>query len=280
MKFHEGLREHGFEEGRNLSVQYRWADSAGERLYAMAAELVANRVALIAVNGMISAIAARKATATIPIVFMVGTDPAQAGLVASLNRPGGNLTGINLVTNEIGEKRFELLHALVPKARSFGVIVWSGSTNAAILTDQAKMAGRALGLQVHPLSVGSDKEVETALVRAKDMGIDAMLVQFNPFFTSRRDRLVALAARYRIPALYGGRDYAEAGGLMSYGSNLADGYRHIGYYAGRILKGEPPGELPVVQPTKFELVINLKAAKALGLAVPERLLALADEVVE
>lgn len=280
--FRKGLAEAGFVEGRNVAVEYRWAEDQYERLPALAADLVRRQVAvLVASGGEASALAAKSATATIPIVFSSNADPVALGLVASLNRPGGNLTGISLLTTaDMLGKRLELLRMLLPKAAVLGLLVNARSINAESETRAAEAAARAVGQRIVVERIRSDDDLERAygeLVRAQ---IEGLLVQSDPLFFNLRNRLVALATRHSLPAIFGRREYATAGGLISYGSDITDGYRQQGVYAGRILKGEKPSDLPVVQPTKFELVVNLRTAKALNVEVPARLLALTDEVIE
>jgi len=280
--FRQGLKEAGFIEGENVAVLYRWAENQIDRLPALVAELVHRRVAVIAtIGGPPSAFAAKAATTTIPIVFLVGEDPARLGLVASLARPGGNLTGINFFTNELTGKRLELLRELVPAAKRIAVLVnpANSSLTEATLQD-VQPAARALGLQVKVLTAETNRQIDAAYATFQRERPDALLVGADPFFVNRRLQLAHLATRLALPAVYAGRDYAEAGGLISYGANLADAYRQVGVYTGRILKGEKPADLPVLQPTKFEFVINLQTAKVIGLDVPAKLLALADEVIE
>ncbi len=280
--FRQGLKEAGFIEGENVAVLYRWAENQTDRLPALVAELVHRRVAVIAtIGGPPSAFAAKAATTTIPIVFLVGEDPARLGLVASLARPGGNLTGINFFTNELTGKRLELLRELVPAAKRIAVLVnpANSSLTEATLQD-VQPAARALGLQVKVLTAETNRQIDAAYATFQRERPDALLVGADPFFVNRRLQLAHLAMRLALPAVYAGRDYAEAGGLISYGANLADAYRQVGVYTGRILKGEKPADLPVLQPTKFEFVINLQTAKVIGLDVPAKLLALADEVIE
>src|SRR5713226_2366961 len=280
--FRQGLKEAGFIEGENVAVLYRWAENQIDRLPALVAELVHRRVAVIAtIGGPPSAFAAKAATTTIPIVFLVGEDPARLGLVASLARPGGNLTGIDFFTNELTGKRLELLRELVPAAKRIAVLVnpANSSLTEATLQD-VQPAARALGLQVKVLTAETNRQIDAAYATFQRERPDALLVGADPFFVNRRLQLAHLATRLALPAVYAGRDYAEAGGLISYGANLADAYRQVGVYTGRILKGEKPADLPVLQPTKFEFVINLQTAKVIGLDVPAKLLALADEVIE
>ncbi len=279
--FQQGLNEAGYVEGRNVTILYRSAEDQNERLPALAAELVGRGVAVIvATGGTISAIAAKAATATTPIVFIVGADPVELGLVASLNRPGGNVTGINFLVNMLVAKRLELLHELVPQAVVIGMLVDPNNPNAATDTSSALAAAAVIGKQLHVLKASSERDVEAAFAALLARKTDALFVAPHAVFNSRRDQLIALAARNRLPTIYGSRAFAMAGGLISYGTSIVDAYRHGGAYVGRILKGEKPADLPVMQSIKFELLINLKTAKALGLEVPPTLLATADEVIE
>jgi putative tryptophan/tyrosine transport system substrate-binding protein len=280
--FRQGLRDTGFVEGDNVTIVYRWAENQMDRLPALATELVDRRVAVIAATGgPAPAFAAKAATTTIPIVFIAGDDPVKRGLVASLARPGGNLTGANFFGTELAPKRLELLRELLPTATRIAVLVNPG--NAAIteaMVRDVEAAARAMGLQSQILNVGATREIETAFTTFMRERPDALFVSTDPWFTARRVQIVQLAARHAIPAIYGERDYTEVGGLISYGASLTDAYRQIGVYAGRILKGAKPADLPFVQPTKFELVINVPTARMLGLTVPSTLLARADEVIE
>src|SRR5262245_48019668 len=276
-----GLAKAGYVEGQNVSIEYRWAEGRYDRLPALALELTKRQLAVIVAHGgEPSALAAKAATQTIPIVFNSGGDPVEAGLVASLNRPGGNATGVSMLFVELGPKQLELLQELVPKVAVIAVLVNPTFVSAEKETQDALAAGRALGKQVHIVTASSEGEIDTAFGDLVKHRAGALMVAPDPLFFARREHLVAVAAQYAVPAIYFSREFPEAGGLMSYGTSLADVYQQVGIYAGRILKGEKPADLPVVQPTKFELVIKLKTVKALGLAIPDKLLALADEVIE
>ena len=280
--FRQGLKDAGFIEGENVAIEYRWADDQTDRLPALAAELAQRRVAVIAaIGGIPSALAAKAATTTIPIVFLVGVDPVRLGLVSSLPRPGGNLTGINVINSELASKRLELLRALVPAATRVVVLVNPAQvTNTESTLREVEAAARAMGLQIQVLNAGTSGEINAAFASLVRERPDALFVGPDPFFISRRVQLVHLASRHAVPATYTVRDYVVAGGLMSYGSNLMDAFRQVGVYTGRILKGAKPADLPVVQSSKFELVINAETARMLGLEVPTTLLARADEVIE
>jgi putative tryptophan/tyrosine transport system substrate-binding protein len=276
-----GLQETGFVEGRNVAIEYRWAEGQYDRMPALAADLVRRQVAVIVTVGGEPSVAAAKAeTATIPIVFNTGTDPVKLGLVASLARPGGNATGVNIFTTELTEKRLGLLRDLVPAATTIAVLLNPNFPAAAANVRESEAAARAIGKEVVIFNASSDAEIETAFANILQAQCRALLVGADPFFNSRRGLIVALAARHAIPAIYEWREFAEVGGLISYGTSLVEAYRQQGIYAGRILKGEKPAELPVVQLSKFELVINLNTSKALGLAIPPGVLAIADEVIE
>jgi putative tryptophan/tyrosine transport system substrate-binding protein len=279
--FGRGLKEAGYAVGRNVAIEYRWANSDPDRLPELVADLVRRPVDVIAVLGStVGALAAKVATTEIPIVFVNGADPVKLGLVASLNRPGGNLTGVTFITTELGAKRLELLHEMVPKADVIAVLLNPDRPGIEIQEGDARMAARAIGKQVQIFFADSGSKLDSAFATFDQQGVRALLVGTDPFFTSQRFRLAALAARHRIPAIYTLREYAEAGGLMSYGASLTDAFRQTGAYVGRILSGTKPFDLPIVRPTKLELVINLKTARALGLEIPPTLLARADEVIE
>lgn len=275
----QGLKETGFVEGQNVVVEARYADNQPDRLETLAGELIRRPVAVIVANS-IAARAAKDATATIPIVFTVGFDPVRNGLVANLNRPGGNITGVTFLSGVLGAKRLELLRQFIPKATTVAVFVHPDSTETEGERKDIVAAGRAIGLQLVVLDVSSDSEIDAAFATAVQRGAGAALVGAGPFLTSKRERLVALAARHALPAIYNQREFAEAGGLMAYGTSQTEAYRQAGVYAGRILKGERPGDLPVMQGAKFEFAINLKTAKALGLEFHPQLLGIADEVIE
>jgi putative ABC transport system substrate-binding protein len=279
--FAQGLRQQGYVEDRNVSIQYSWADGHYDLLPSMAAEFVRRRVAVIATQGTVATQAAKAATATIPIVFELGIDPVAMGLVASLNRPGGNLTGATSLDVELAPKRLEMLHDLLPSVTRIGFLTnpASGAALQAVVEEERTAAAR-LGLEVQAVPAGSDADFDPAFERLVQAEIGALDVSSDPFHLSRRERIVALAARHRIPTIHGASEYARAGGLMSYGPSRAALYAVAGDYAGRILKGEKPADLPVQQSTKVELVINLKTAKALGLTFPLTLLGRADEVIE
>jgi ABC-type uncharacterized transport system substrate-binding protein len=279
--FHRGLAEAGFVVGKNLTIEYRWAEGQYDRLPQLAADLVNRQVAVIAATGgSVSGLAAKAATTTIPIVFASGGDAVKLGLVASLNRPGGNVTGVNLTFGDLGPKRLELLHQLVPTATRVAMLVNLNYPSAAAEVAQVENGAQNLGLQVAVFNAPAEGEFEPAFAAFTAQKASGLLVGDDPFLESQRDRLVALAANAKIPAIYFSRDFADAGGLMSYGPSITNAYHLVGMYAGRILKGERPVDLPVQQPTTYQLVINIKTAKALGIAVPQSLLARADEVIE
>jgi putative ABC transport system substrate-binding protein len=278
--FRRGLAENGYVEGQTVTIDYRWAEGQYDRLGAMAAELARQPVAVLVAGAEPAVLAAKAATSTVPIVFSIGSDPVELGLVASYNRPGGNATGINMLTTTLEAKRLGLLHQLVPQATTLGVLLHSDYPTAERQLSDVQTAVRAANLQIHVLRVSNDHEIDAAFETIAQQHIAALTVVGSTFFDTRREHLVALAARHAVPAMYQFREYAAAGGLMSYGIDLADVYRQVGIYTGRILKGAKPAELPVLQPTKFEFVINLKTAKALDLTSPPGLLAIADEVIE
>jgi len=279
--FRRGLNEGGFVEGRNFVIEYHWAEGRYDRLPAMAADLVDKRVALIvATGGENVAMAAKAASKTIPIVYAGGGDPVKAGLVASLNRPGGNVTGFNQFTYELESKRIGLLRELVPAADRIAVLINANNARGSSAIKEVEEATARVGLKLTIATVGDESEFDSAFARFVHERAAAVLVSADPYFNTRRVQLVGLAARYRLPAIYEFREFAEAGGLISYGSNLANAYRQVGDYTVRILKGARPADLPVLQPTIFELVINLRTAKALAFNVPSTLLTSADEVIE
>ena len=279
--FRQALATAGYVEGRNVTIEFRWAEGQYDRLPALAAELVGRRVdVLVAVGGNQAPRAAKAATSTIPIVFGTGEDPVKESLVPSINRPGANMTGATFFTALLEAKRLGLLRELVPKAEVIALLIKQNSSFSQGQAKDVQEAGRDLGQRVVVLNGGSDADIDAAFASFAQHQAGALLVGADPFFNVRRDRLIALAARHAVPAIYQFRDYPLAGGLMSYGASISDLYQQVGVYVGRILKGDKPADLPVMLPTKFELVINLKTAKALGLTVPDKLLALADEVIE
>jgi putative tryptophan/tyrosine transport system substrate-binding protein len=278
--FRLGLKEAGYVEGRNVAVEYRFAGNQYDRLPALAADLVGRQVAVIAANGP-AAQTAKAATAMIPIVFTAGFDPVEIGLVASLNQPGGNITGVSILDVELGPKRLELLHELAPTASVVAALVNpSDAPRAAATSRDLEKAARTLGLQLHVLHASTDRDFETVFARLVDLGAGGLVIGGEPFFNSRSEQLGALALRHAVPAIYQLRAFTAGGGLMSYGASLTEAYRQVGIYAGRILKGEKPADLPVQQATTVELIINLKTANALGITVPLPLLGRADEVIE
>jgi putative ABC transport system substrate-binding protein len=277
--FREGLSETGYAESQNVSIDFRWAEGQSDRLPALASELVHRPVDVIAALGE-SGPAAKAATTTIPIVFGTGGDPVEAGLVASLNRPGGNITGATFLTAVLGAKRLGLLRELVPGAPVVALLADPNKFVGQVQIRDVQEAARALGQSLVVLDGGTDERIETAFAALAPQHVAALLVGADPFFDTRRERLVALASQHRMPAIYQFREYAVAGGLMSYGTSITDMYRLVGLYVGRVLKGEKPTDLPVMQVTKFELVINLATAKALGVRISDNLLSLADEVIE
>jgi putative ABC transport system substrate-binding protein len=279
--FRHSLREAGFVDGRNVRIETRWAEGRYERLAGIAAELVAQNVAvLVATGGEPAALAAKAATTTIPVVFLVGADPVQSGLVQSLARPGGNLTGMSLFTSVLEEKRVGLLHEMMPPATRLALLVNPKFTNAATQVADVRAATGRLGIELAVLSASNETQIDHAFEAVARQRPDALLVAADPLFNSRREQIIALTARAKLPAFYQWREFPQAGGLISYGTSLSDAYRQVGVYVARVLTGARPADLPVLQPTKFELVINLTTAKALGLEIPPMLLARADEVIE
>ena len=280
--FREGLEEAGYIEGQNVAIEYRWPEGHYDRLPMLAADLVRRQVAVIAaVGGEPSSLAAKAATATIPIVFSIGRDPVKLALVASLNRPGGNITGVNFFQSELGVKRLGLLHELLPKATAIGMLINPNFADAEIDLKEVQEAARPLGLQIHVLRASTGAEIDTAFATLVQQKVDGLVLANDAFFYGpARRQLIALAARHAIPAVYFFREFAVDGGLMSYAPSLLQAYHQVGIYTGKILKGAKPADLPVQGPTKFELVLNMKTAKALGLEVAPMLLALVDEVIE
>jgi len=279
--FRNGLSETGYVEGRNVAIEYRWAHNETARLPGLVVDLVNRRVTVIAAGDLPSALAAKAASTTIPIVFETAADPVQVGLVASLNRPAGNVTGVTNIGTELGAKRFGLLHELLPRAARFAVLV---NPNNPLIAEawikDAHAAAAAIALQLEILTASTDREIDAAFTSIAQKQVDALLVMSDNLFGNRHVQFATQAARHAVPAIYPDRVYTEVGGLMSYGTNITDAYRQVGIYVGRILKGEKPANLPVLRPTKLELVINLQTARTLGLTVPSTLLALADEVIE
>ena len=279
--FRKGLNETGYMEGRNTAIEYRWANNDPQRLPELASDLVRRQVTVIvATGGNVSALAAKAATATIPIVFSVGGDPIKLGLVAQLNRPDSNATGVTVLTGLLGAKRLELLRELIPKATVIAVLINSTNPSAETYVRETQEAARTVGQQIHTLSASTEVEIEAAFATLAQVRAEALLVVTDAIFIGRRAQITALAVRYAVPAIYEASVFARVGGLMSYGPNFVEEMRQVGIYTGRILKGEKPADLPVQQPTKFELVINLKTARALGLEIPASLVARADEVIE
>jgi putative ABC transport system substrate-binding protein len=278
---HQGLKEVGYNEHQNVAMEYRWADGQYDRLPALAADLVSRRVAvLVPIGGAPATMAAKAATSTIPIVFNLGADPIQLGLVANLNRPGGNITGIAMMTQEVEAKRLELLHELAPASTSIAILLNPANAQAESQEREAQAAAHLLGRQLLVLKAGTEHEIKSVFAALARERAGALLIGADTFFLSQPTLFAVLTARYSIPTIYTSKSYVDAGGLMSYGSSLLDAYRQTGVYAGRVLKGEKPADLPIVQPTKFELVINPKTARALDIAIPPTLLARADEVIE
>jgi putative tryptophan/tyrosine transport system substrate-binding protein len=278
--FGQGLTQIGYVEGQNVAMEFRWADGHYDRLPGMAADLVRARVAVISAGGPDAALAAKAATSTIPIVFTSGSDPVEIGLVASFNRPGGNITGVHLFLSELNAKKLGLLRDLVPQADAIGVLLNASAQNAESQWKELSVAGQATGLQVQRVNATSDRDFDQAFATLVGLRVGGLIVGADPLFVNRREQLIALAAHHAIPTVYEVREFVDAGGLMSYGTNLKDAYRQAGVYVGRILKGERPADLPVLRSTKFEFVINLKTARALGLEVPLGLTAGADELID
>jgi ABC-type uncharacterized transport system substrate-binding protein len=276
----KGLKETGYVEGQNLTIEYRWAENQQERLSALAADLVRQRCLVIIAGGVNAAFAAKAATATIPIIFATGVDPIKSGLVGSLNRPGGNITGVFTVSASVAGKQLGLLREVVPKAAVIGMLLNPTSPNSAVQEREAQAAARDLGQQLHVFKASTEHDIDSAFATLIQYQIGALLIGANALFTGQLNQLVALAARHAMPTLHYTRDFVEAGGLMSYGTSIRDAYRQVGVYVGRVLKGEKPADLPVIQSSAFELVINLKTARTLGLTVPFGLLNAADEVIE
>jgi putative ABC transport system substrate-binding protein len=278
--FRNGLNEVGYVDGKNVAIEYRWAGGRYDRLRELATDLVRQKVAVIFGAGPPAAHAAGSATGTIPIVFVSGDDPVKSGLVASLNRPGGNVTGAAMFTGQLGAKQLGLLRELVPKAALVAMLVNPYNPLTEAVTTDVRAAAAVTGHQIQVVNASDEGEIDKAFATLKELHADALIVGADPYFFGRSEQLVALTSQYMVPAIFEFREFATAGGLMSYGASIADGYRQAGVYAGQILKGAKPADLPVLQPTKFELVINLKTVKALGLALSPGLLAIADEVIE
>ncbi|MGB2647991.1 MAG: ABC transporter substrate-binding protein [Pseudolabrys sp.] len=276
----KGLKETGYVEGQSLTIEYRWAENQQERLSALAADLVRQRCVVIVAGGVNAAFAAKAATATIPIIFATGVDPLRSGLVGSFNRPGGNITGVFSVSASMEGKHLGLLREVVPTAAVIGMLVNPTSPGSERQERETQAAAQALGQQLHVFKASGERDIDNVFATLTQYRIGALLIAANALFTGQRDQLVALAARHAMPVLHYTREFAEAGGLMSYGSSLTDAYRQVGVYVGRVLKGEKPADLPIIQSSTFELVINLKTAKTLGLTVPYGLLNAADEVIE
>jgi putative ABC transport system substrate-binding protein len=278
--FLQGLSETGYIDGKNVTIEYHWADGQPDRLSGVAGELVRRRVSVIVATSTPAALAAKAATATIPIVFETAADPIKLGLAASLNRPGGNATGVAQFNSVLVSKRVGVLHDLIPTAKIIGMLVNPTDPRIEAQTNDAQEAARSLGLQIHVVNASTDAEIDAAFAALPELRIEAFLVGTGELFRRQAGQIVMLAARRGVPTIYQYREFAAAGGLISYGTSLPDAYRLTGIYAGRVLRGEKPADLPVMQPTKFELVINLKTARTLGLTIPPRVLAIADEVIE
>jgi ABC-type uncharacterized transport system substrate-binding protein len=277
--FRQGLKDANYLEGQNVAIEFRWAEGQKDRLPALAAELIRRPVDVMA-GDAVAMVAAKAATTTIPIVFAAGGDPVVDGLVANLNRPGGNVTGVHFFAGVLGAKRLELLRELVPGAKTIAMLVYPNTLNAEAERNDVQAAAQAIGQQLVVLDVTSDRDIDAAFATFVQRGAGALIAGSSPFMTFHNKQVIALAARHSLPTIYTLREFAEAGGLMSYGASIADAYRQTGIYAGRILKGEKPGDLPVMRATKFEFVINLKTARALGLSIPPTLLATTDDVIE
>ena len=278
--FRQGLQESGYIEGRNVAIEYRWAQGRNDRLRALAAELIRRQVALIAAAGSSSALAAKAETTTLPIVFSAAVDPVAVGLVASLNRPGGNVTGVTDLSVELRQKQVEMLHELAPTATVLAALLNPTFPGSETQSRDLQAAARKLGLQLHVVHASTERDFDPIFAAMVQLRAGLLVIGADPFFFGHRDQIAALAVRHRMPAIFFLREFAAVGGLMSYGPIVTESYRQVGIYAGRILKGEKPADLPVQEPTKYELVINLKTAKALGLQIPPTLLARADEVIE
>ena len=278
--FVAGLMETGYVDGKNVKIEYSWAEGYYDRLPALAADLVRERVAIIFAGAAPSALAAKAATTTIPIVFIVGSDPVKLGVVTGLNRPGGNLTGVNLLIREIEAKRLGLLHQLVPTATKLAVLLNPKTVNAETQLSEVRSAGRTLGPQIEVIDASDERDIDMAFASLAQKKFGGLVVSADPFFNNSRSQFIALAARYSMPTLYFVREFVNSGGLISYGTSITEAYHQVGVYIGKILSGAKPSDLPIVQPTTFELVVNLKTAKTLGLTVPPTILATADEVIE
>lgn len=278
--FRKGLEEAGFVEGKNVLIESRWADGQYDRLPELISDLIKHKVTAIMAGGPPAAQAAKTATSTIPVIFTSGDDPVHMGLVSSINRPGGNVTGVHVLFTELESKKLGLLREIVPKADVIAALVNQSRPVAVSQTAELQAAAQKFGQRIQIINAASEQDIEPAFASMAQTKVDALLVASDPFFNSKREEIVSLASRHAIPAIYEQRSFAAAGGLMSYGTNLADGYRQAGAYTGRILKGEKPGDMPVVQASKFELVLNLNTAKALGLTVPSGVLSIVDEIIE